>query len=36
MLAWNEISLQGGKTEEYYITEYFKCSDEGAIGLETL
>lgn len=33
--AWNEISSQGAKTHKYCITEYCRCSDEGAIGLET-
>lgn len=35
MLAWNDINSQVGETEEYCITEYYRCSDEGAIGLET-
>lgn len=35
VLAWNEINSQGGKIQEYCITEYYSCSDEGAIGLET-
>lgn len=35
MLTWNEINSQGGKSEECCITEYYRCSDEGAIGLET-
>lgn len=35
LLARNEISSQDDKTQEYCITEYYRCSDEGAIGLET-
>lgn len=35
MLVWNEINSQGGKTGEYCCTECHRCSDEGAIGLET-
>lgn len=35
MILWNEINSQGGKTGEYCCTEYYRCSDEGAIGLET-
>lgn len=33
--AWNEMSSQGAKTHKYCITECCRCSDEGAIGLET-
>lgn len=35
MLVWKEINSQGGKTGGYCSTECCRCSDEGAVGLET-